>query len=181
MLQVCFTNNNNPLGDIMNSFRYALLSISLLALNAVAMEEETVVIVTTDVLGQVGEILVAEKAGEVVAEVAEVVVEPVISASVEAAVVAEPAKSIFAKTSDVFKNGYSRSAEFVSGTAEQTNAFLGKSVDFVVVKTGYGAELVAAHPVAAKATLVAGTTAAVAGVTYGTYKLYRHFVPAQAA
>jgi hypothetical protein len=182
----------------MNSFRYALLSLSLLTLKAVAMDVEVTEVIIEPVAKSAKERAVeaakflgktAGKATKSAKELAAEAKSKVQGAAVAAistakelkgaavdsfkeasAPVVEPEQSIFAKTSDV-----------LSDVATQASDFLGKGVDFVVVKTGYGAELVAAHPVAAKATLVTGATAAAAGLTYGTYKLYRHFVPAAQA
>ncbi len=182
----------------MNTFRYALLSISLLTLNAVAMEEEvlgtsvTLEEVATE-LKPVGDAALAaaksaaEKgkdaaidAGKTVVEKTKVAVEAVKNAvtsevkTPEAAVVADATLAEKAKV--FFANGYDRSAAFVSDAATKADGVLEAGVDIVTSYAG-GVELAAAHPVAAKATLVAGTAAAATAITYGTYKLYRYCFP----
>jgi hypothetical protein len=182
----------------MNTFRYALLSISLLTLNAVAMEEEVLGTDVTleEVATELKPVVVAgqeaaAKAGEAVKSAAKSAIEKgkeLVGSGVEAvknnnnpevktpeaqvvadATLAEKAKAVFA-------NGYNRSAQFVSDAATKADGVLESGVDFVTTHVG-GVELATAHPVAAKVTLVAGTTAAVTAITYGTYKLYRYCFP----
>jgi len=178
----------------MNTFRYALLSISLLTLNAVAMEAlptpdtDVTLKEVAEELKPVGDAALAaaksavEKGKEIVGSGVEAVknavttapeAETELSKVVADATLAEKAQAFFAK-------GYMRSAEFVSTAATKADGILEAGVDLVTTHVG-GVELAAAHPVAAKATLVAGTTAAATAITYGTYKAYRYFVPAEQA